>query len=206
MAWNPLAEFDPNYKEEGENPALPKVPSLGLVSQEDRDLAIRTVWGEASDGTSDEIAAVANVINNRAKASGKTPRDVVFEKGQFEPWMRADRRRQMENLTGPDYDAVARIVDPILRGEAEDITGGATHFYAPYAQARLGRKPPEWDDGSGQVFGRQKFFKLPYGGTQPTFGVDFRPDGSDVRSYGSGGQGSDASRCVRSRYLEESAG
>lgn len=138
------------------------------VSSEDLDAAIRTVWGEASGGSPEEMAAVANVIRNRTLASGKTPTAVVQEEGQFEPWSRPERRQQMLDLQkdSPEYQQVERTVKPVFQGQMADITGGATHFYAPEAQRALGREPPKWAaGGNGKRVGRQVFYSLPYGET-----------------------------------------
>src|SRR5581483_4506410 len=119
---------------------------------EDRDIAIRTVFGEAEGGGPDEMAAVAQVLKNRALAARTSLADEALKKNQFEPWMHPDRRKRMLDLTPDDaaYRQVAAVLDPILNGEVDDITGGATHFYAPEAQKALGRKPPQWDNGSGR--------------------------------------------------------
>lgn len=126
------------------------------VSPQDRDLWIRTVIGEAAGDPSAE--AVAHVIANRARNSGNSVRNVVLAPGQFEPWSTRSRELMSYAENNPAYRQAANIVDDIIKGKSSDPTGGATHFYAPVAQARLGRNPPKWDDGTGQQIGAHKFF------------------------------------------------
>jgi hypothetical protein len=130
----------------------------------DLDRVVRTVYGEAAREPSVGQQAVAGVIANRASQSGMTPADVVRAPGQFEPWSDPAARARMEALdpTSPEYRRIASAVAPVMRGEVPDPTGGATHFYAPRAQAALGRRAPSWDDGSGQDIGGHRFFRHGY--------------------------------------------
>jgi hypothetical protein len=62
---------------------------LDPPSGRDRDLAIRTVVGEAADQGQVGMNAVASVIRNRAVNGGyggNTPSGVVLAPNQFEPW------------------------------------------------------------------------------------------------------------------------
>lgn len=154
---------------------------------DDTDAVVRTVWGEAR-ADPDSQAGVASVILNRAKATGSAPRDVVMAKGQFEPWGNAQTRAKLEGLDprSPEYQAILERVQPVLGGE--DVTGGATHFYAPKAQAALGRKPPKWDDGSGVDMGQHRFFSRPgdFGGApepEVSAEVEGRPELGTGTSY-----------------------
>lgn len=136
--------------------------SLPAKRMDPMDAMVRTVYGEA--GGPDEHPWIAAVIANRAKASGKDFTDVVLEEGQFEPWGDAKARKRMEALSpsSPEYQTIAANIKSVLEGE--DPTGGATHFYAPGAQASLGREKPEWDDGSGVQVGKSLFFRNPGSG------------------------------------------
>lgn len=122
------------------------------------DAAVRTVIAEESDPEARQW--VAGVIRNRAKAKNGDLLAVVREKGQFEPW--ADEANKIAKIdpNSDDYKKTAALVGPILRGEVDDPTGGATHFYAPQLQADLKRDKPEWDDGSGVQKGRSLFFRI----------------------------------------------
>jgi hypothetical protein len=62
-----------------------------------------------------------------------------------------------------------KAVRPVMSGDAQDPTGGATNFYSPTAQKALGRDTPSWAAGQtpSTVIGGHQFYKLPFGpGTQ----------------------------------------
>ena len=84
------------------------------------------VYFEArGDGVSG-MHAVANVIMNRAKASGETPYQVVVKPKQFSYLARKD-------LTIDDhdsYDVALRIAALAVTGKLPDITNGSTHYVA----------------------------------------------------------------------------
>lgn len=128
------------------------------------DAIVRTVWGEARNEAKDGQAAVASVILNRAKKTGRSPLEIVREPNQFEPWGNPKTRQELEGLNpaSPEYQAILQNIAPALQGQ--DVTGGADHFYSPTAQQALGRPPPKWDNGSGRDLGRHRFFSLGYGG------------------------------------------
>ncbi len=69
---------------------------------------------------------------------------VVLAPYQFEPW--GSRRGELLSLSpnSRGYQEAAQTVRDVLAGEVPDPTNGATHFFAPYAQAALGRRPPSW--------------------------------------------------------------
>lgn len=122
------------------------------------DPVLATIYAESSADPS-ERKAVAAVIANRAKAGKKDAASVVQEPGQFEALARPDGQARMTALTAdsPEYKALQAQVQPVLSGQEADPTNGATQYYAPHAQAALGRAPPSWDDGTGQQFGAQMF-------------------------------------------------
>ena len=141
---------------------LSVAPIDGITPDEDK--AIRTVMGEAMGEGPSGWRAVAGVIGNRAKGAGQSLSQIVLAPNQFEPW--SSRRQELEGYdpNSKKYRLVASAVLPILRGQEADPTGGATHFYAPKAQAALGRSAPSWDNGSGVDIGNHRFFTLGYGG------------------------------------------
>lgn len=125
------------------------------------EAAVRTVIAEEADPVAREW--VAGVIANRAKKSGKNFYDVVTEKGQFEPWKRGTA--QAVDVNSDDYKQTAERVRDILEGK-RDPSEGATHFYAPEANAEEAKKDgrpakPEWDDGRGVRVGATLFFRDP---------------------------------------------
>lgn len=140
----------------GENAPPRRALPAGLDPE--TDAIVRTVYGEAANQKPEGRRAVAAVILNRARLSGKSPTQVVLDEGQFEPWSDAKARKRMEELDpeGDDYKAVLTDISDVLNGQ--DPTGGATHFYAPKTQAELGRPKPEWDDGTGVDIGDHRFF------------------------------------------------
>ena len=94
------------------------------------------VYFEArGDGVSG-MHAVANVIMNRATASGETPYQVVVKPKQFSYLARKD-------LTIDDhasYDMALRIAALAVTGKLPDITNGSTHYVAPKRLVRT----PKW--------------------------------------------------------------
>lgn len=136
------------------------------LTPQERDLLVRLVVGEAAGEGPVGQRAVAHVVANRMAQSGQGLQDVVFARNQFEPMGNAATRMRLMAMptTAPQYQRVAAALQPFFAGESQDPTGGATHFYAPTAQAQLGRRPPSWDNGSGQDIGRHRFFSLGYSG------------------------------------------
>ncbi len=162
-----------------------KYPSF-IAHPLDIDRAVRTTWAESSRKSEDETKAIAGVIVNRAKKAGTNIGSEVLKKGQFEPWGNPQARQRMLSLSphSEEYQRIKKMIMPVLEGK-EDPSGGATYFYAPKAQRALGRRPPKWDDGSGEDIGETRFFRHPYGERrrerQRTAAVeleeeDFQPD------------------------------
>lgn len=122
------------------------------VTALDRDLAIRTMWGEARNQGSDGMAAVANVILNRVERGtyGKDIQDIVTSRHQFEPWGNPKTRAQMQALdpSSNEYQKIGELFDGVATGKISDNTGGADMFFAPKAQAALGRDTPSWASGT----------------------------------------------------------
>jgi hypothetical protein len=128
-----------------------------------RELAIRTVLGEAANEPDEGMAGVAAVIRNRVQAGrygGSDVPRVVTAKSQFEPWGTEDGRKRMYGYA-PDSEAYRRAAAQVDRvfGENYDPTNGATHFYSPSAQAALGRQAPTWAaNQEPQNIGRHSFY------------------------------------------------
>jgi hypothetical protein len=139
---------------------------LDPPSGQDRDNAIRTVYGEAANEPTKGQLAVASVIRNRAVDGGyggDTPTAVVKAPNQFEPWNGGAATARMQALSpdDPKYAAIGKVVDAAYgtSGRApDDPTEGKTMFYAPAAQAALGRPAPAWAKGDGQVIGGHTFY------------------------------------------------
>lgn len=131
------------------------------LDQRSRDLAIRTIYGEAGAEPDEGKAAVASVIKNRVDSGrfGQDVRSVVMAPNQFEPWSRTDARARMMALKpgNPEYDKIGSIVDSVWGG-SPDVTKGSTHFFSPSAQSALGRQTPSWATGEPIVVGRHNFY------------------------------------------------
>jgi spore germination cell wall hydrolase CwlJ-like protein len=150
----------------GRQSLAPRGMAYGGMVNTDLDDLVRTVIGEAAGEGAVGQQAVAAVIMNRARAAGKSPSQIVHAPNQFEPWSsRADQLRAIDP-SSDKYQRTLENISPVL-SEGYDPTGGATHFYAPRAQAALGRKPPSWDNGTGVDIGNHRFFSLGYGGGGP---------------------------------------
>jgi hypothetical protein len=137
---------------EGDGPS-----PLDPPSGKDRDIAIRTMYGEDPGASA---LGVANVMRRRAidgNFGGNTLSQVAMAKGQFEPWARPDQKARMMALSpdSPTYQRLGQTLDQAYAGN--DPTGGATHFYAPQVQASLGRQAPKWDQGPSTTIGPHKF-------------------------------------------------
>lgn len=142
---------------------LTVTPQRSALDARARDLAIRTIYGEAANEPDDGQAAVAAVIRNRIQAGrygGDNVESVVRARNQFEPWNTPQGQFRMMSLRpeDPRYERIGAIVDRVFSGEAPDPTNGATHFFSPTAQAALGRNVPAWAQGEGQPIGRHTFY------------------------------------------------
>lgn len=128
------------------------------ISPDDRDLAIRTMLGE--EGSEAGRAGVAAVILNRMAAGsyGASLGDVVLAPNQFEAWTRQGDQLLGVKRDDPNYVAAGQIFDAVRSGAIPDPTNGATHFYAPVAQAALGRSAPTWAGGQGLKLGASMFY------------------------------------------------
>jgi len=150
-----MANIYEQFLDEGDAPR-------STMSPRDRELAIRTVLGEAADQPDEGQAAVAAVIRNRMQAGrygGENIPGVVLARHQFEPWSTQAGRNRMYGYA-PDsepYQRAAAAVDRVF-GEGYDPTGGSTHFFSPTAQAALGRQPPRWAQGQPLTIGGHAFY------------------------------------------------
>lgn len=150
--------------------------SLSRMSPQERDIVIRTLLAEASNQGPRGLQAVAAVIGNRSAQSGMSPGDVVQARNQFEPWNTRAGRAKMAGYSpdGSDYRTAGAALDAAMQN---DPTGGATHFYAPKAQAALGRGTPSWARGQGTDIGDHRFYNLGYQPGGNRHGIPPRPPG-----------------------------
>ena len=163
-----------------------RAPQGPDLNDRQRDLIIRTIAAETSGKTPEESQAIAHVILNRI-ASGKygaSPEAVLFARKQFEPWSNPNGSNYPMRFTPESrrYGLGQTALDAALG--AEDITKGATNFWAPKAQAALGRRPPKWGRTGGVDIGETRFHNLS------------RADGGEV---------DDALHVVRERHADGEA-
>lgn len=168
----------------GPNDPSPLDPPVG----NDRDLMIRTVYGEAGNEPTEGQRAVAAVIRNRTADGGyggTTIPGVVLAKNQFEPWNGGVAKQRMLALSpdDPKYKAIGDQVDSAYFG-ANDPTEGATHFYSPGGQAALGRQAPSWAKGEFTEIGGHRFYSPDDGATPAPVRVasalPFAPSGTSA--------------------------
>src|ERR1700733_16210429 len=123
------------------------------------------------EGSEAGRAGVAAVILNRLAAGsyGGSVGDVVLAPNQFEAWSRQTDDLLTIKRNDPRYVEAGQIFDAVRSGAIPDPTNGATHFYAPVAQAALGRRSPDWAQGQGLKLGSSMFYA-------PQGRVDRKPD------------------------------
>lgn len=128
------------------------------MSNFDREIAIRTIWGEARSEGEAGMRAVAHVLLNRFNSGrwGKSWAEVCLWPVQFSCW----------NTTDPNREKIAALADsdPLLDQIADwledaqtgtpDPTNGSTHYYA------AGTPVPNWSfHGRFQVqIGKHRFY------------------------------------------------
>ncbi|KFE57839.1 cell wall hydrolase [Pseudomonas syringae] len=140
------------------------------VTEKDRDVLARTLWGEArGEGSAGQIA-VAWAIRNRVEMDlhndgkpdwwGEGYAAVCQTAWQFSCWNRNDQNYQyLSGATPIPFRelAQARITaDQVIDGKQPDPTGGATHYYAITLP-----KAPAWAAQARQtlMLGHHVFFK-----------------------------------------------
>ena len=139
-----------------------RAPQGPDLNDRQRDLIIRTIAAETSGKTPEESQAIAHVILNRIQSGsyGDSPEAVLFAKNQFEPWSKPGRPNYPMRFSPESrrYGLGQTALDAALG--ADDITNGATNFWAPKAQAALGRRPPKWGRTGGVDIGETRFHNL----------------------------------------------
>jgi spore germination cell wall hydrolase CwlJ-like protein len=136
-------------------------PPLPAPTGNDRDLMIRTIHAEAGNQGPEGMRGVASVIRNRSISGdygGSNVSDVIRAPNQFEPVNTPAGQQRMASLPvgSNQYNNIGRTIDEAYAGN--DPTNGATQFFAPKAQAALGRPVPAWAQGQGQDIGDHRFF------------------------------------------------
>lgn len=106
-----------------------------MADPRDRDILIRTILGEAAGEDAYGQAAVGHVILNRTRDPrwGGSISDVALAPKQFSAWNKGAGGNNPEKWdpNSEAYKRTSRVVDALLAGQVEDMTGGATHYYSP---------------------------------------------------------------------------
>ncbi|MCM8738273.1 cell wall hydrolase [Azospirillum sp. A1-3] len=136
-----------------QSPPLPAMTS--------REVIARTLWGEARGEGRNGMAAVACVIQNRARNPrwwGNSPAAVCLKPYQFSCWLADDpNRTKLLAVTDRDssYRAALELADSLLSGRLVDVTNGADHYHTAGVT-------PAWSGGKKPVvvIGNHRFFRL----------------------------------------------
>ena len=137
-----------------------------LVTDKDRDILARTLWGEARGESLAGQIAVAWTIRNRVsdgKAKswwGEGYTGVCQAPYQFSCWNKNDPNFAYLSGVKPipfrEFAQAQIAADQVIAGKVSDPTGGATHYYATTMA-----KSPDWAAKAKQTlkFGHHVFFK-----------------------------------------------
>jgi spore germination cell wall hydrolase CwlJ-like protein len=136
------------------------------VTERDRDILARTLWGEARGESLAGQIAVAWAIRNRVFDGkdrswwGEGYAGVCQKPYQFSCWNKNDPNYAYLSGAKPipfrEFAQAQIAADQVIAGTAPDPTGGATHYYATTMP-----KPPTWTKGGKQTLqlGHHVFFK-----------------------------------------------
>lgn len=104
-----------------------------------------TVYLEAEGETDEGKLAVAFVIANRARRSGKSVVDTVLSPYQFSCWNTSSPRRgALDALEPVAFGAALRAWASAAWGLVPDPTGGATHFLNVATVRAVSGRLPGW--------------------------------------------------------------
>ena len=130
-----LEELEKNFTF-GPPPTAPQSGQPVEIAPQDRDLMIRTIYGEAGGEPEQGQAAVAAVIRNRLSSGkyGSSVSAVINAPGQFSLWNRGDPAGDLARGLSPNspaYQKIGAIVDGVMGGKIADPTNGAPNYYNP---------------------------------------------------------------------------
>lgn len=131
------------------------------MTEEDILTLARTMWGEArgedNEGMKAVCCAIINRFNSKKWFAGKTIAETCLKPWQFSCWNPTDPNRlKMLKLTYIELKRELDLIKEVTGGVYNDITSGATHYYAPKACPM-----PKWAKGKVPcyVHGNHLFFK-----------------------------------------------
>lgn len=128
------------------------------MTEYDYEIMAKTIFGEARGESEQGQIAVACCILNRFKSgkwfAGKTIAQTCQKPWQFSCWNKSDPNAQV--LANLPYSTYSKYFYIIKQAEEQDITNGATHYYAPSLV-----KTPKWAEGKKPCaeIGNHLFFK-----------------------------------------------
>lgn len=118
-----------------------------------------TMLGEAANQGDDGMAAIGNVVLNRA-GSGSYPSDildVMLQNKQFSTWNKGLGGNDPKGTypkSDPRFQNARRIAADVVSGRRPDITGGATHYWSPKGMKAMGyAETPYWAEGEKSKWG-----------------------------------------------------
>lgn len=130
--------------------APPIAPPLSAL---DRDVLIRTLFGEARSEPVSGQAAVVHVIRNRVLARKTSAAVECKRPWQFSCWLPSDpnlAKMLALAVTDPRYIALGKVADAAWL--APDSVAGARHYFA--LAGMVGGKPPAWAKPPGYEVAR----------------------------------------------------
>lgn len=105
------------------------------VDPADAVMMARTMWGENTNASPDEYAAIANVMRNRLASGeyGSTMPSVLRAPNQFQAWNdpSAPNYPMKAPLNSPAFRSAYQTASNVLSGLDDDPTGGAVYYYNP---------------------------------------------------------------------------
>lgn len=131
----------------------------------EKEIVALTLWAEARNEPEVGKIAVLWVIKNRAemapKRFGATLEEVCLKKWQFSCWNESDPQRKFLDgfldRSREKTDSVKEcedLLERFLKGEFEDPTKGASHYYNPKVAS------PKWGAGpGGLMIGSHRFLR-----------------------------------------------
>ena len=139
------------------------------VTERDRDILARTLWGEARGEDLIGQIAVAWTIRNRVEMDlhndgkpdwwGEGYAGVCLKPWQFSCWNKNDPNYPYLSGTKPipfrEFARAQIAADHVIAGTAPDPTGGATHYYSTTMP-----NAPKWTEGATRTLrlGHHVFF------------------------------------------------
>ena len=115
-----------------------------LKNISDSDIIAATLVGEAGGEKKEGMTAVYSVLKNREKKKGTSKAGEALRPGQFDVWRKA--WSGVKEKSDYDLNKIISIIDiykkrkewekpweiamEIIKEDPEDITGGASHYYA----------------------------------------------------------------------------